>query len=50
MSGNEIGNDGVSLIADGLRCNKALVKLHIRECGISVKGTLLISMLVLKLT
>ena len=39
MSGNDIGNDGISLIADGLKCNKALVKLHMRKCGISVKGS-----------
>lgn len=47
MSGNDIGNDGMSLIADGLKYNKALMKLHVRVCGISVKGTLPLSMLLI---
>ena len=39
MSGNPIGDDGVSAVADGLQCNNTLTKLHVQECGFSVKGT-----------
>ena len=38
MRWNDIGDDGMSLVADGLKHNSALTKLDIRECGLSVKG------------
>ena len=39
MYGNDIGNDGILLVADGLQCNNTLAKLYVGECGLSVKGT-----------
>ena len=39
MGGNPIGDDGMSLVADGLQCNNTLTKLYVGECGFSVKGT-----------
>ena len=39
MRGNQIGDDGMSSVADGLQCNKTLTELNVRECGFSVKGT-----------
>ena len=38
MRWNDIGDNGVSSIADGLKHNSTLTKLDIRECGLSVKG------------
>ena len=38
ISGNEIGNDGVRLITEGLQCNNTLTKLIAWQCGISVTG------------
>ena len=43
MRHNDIGDDGMSSVADGLQCNKTLTKLSVRECGLSVKGTLVTS-------
>ena len=40
MYGNDIGDDGILLVADGLQCNNTLTKLYVGECGLSVKGTL----------
>ena len=39
MSGNKIGDDGMMLVADGLQCNNTLTKLHVGQCELSVKGT-----------
>ena len=39
MGGNQIGDDGMSSVADGLQCNNTLTKLDVEECGFSVKGT-----------
>ena len=39
MGVNDIGDDGMSSVADGLQYNKSLTKLNVRECGFSVKGT-----------
>ena len=39
MSHNPIDNDGVSAVADGLQCNNTLTKLDVRDCGFSMKGT-----------
>ena len=39
MWGNQIGDDGMSSVADGLQCNNTLTKLDVGECGFSVKGT-----------
>ena len=39
MGYNQIGDDGISSVADGLQCNNTLTKLHVSGCGFSVKGT-----------
>ena len=36
---NQIGDDGISSVADGLQCNNTLTKLRVQQCGFSVKGT-----------
>ena len=38
MSCNEIGDDGMAEIAEGLKYNTALTELSVRKCGFSVKG------------
>ena len=38
ISWNEIGDDGVRLITEGLQCNNTLTKLNAEHCGISVTG------------
>ena len=38
ISVNEIGDDGVRLITEGLQCNNTLTKLNAEHCGISVTG------------
>ena len=43
MRWNDIGDDGILLVVDGLRCNNALTKLDVAECGISVKGAVVSS-------
>ena len=35
---NDIGDDGVRHIAEGLQQNDALIELRLRNCQISVKG------------
>ena len=35
---NNIGDDGVRLITEGLQYNNTLIKLDTSYCGISVKG------------
>ena len=39
MEDNEIGDDGMSSVADGLQCNNTLTRLYVGRCGFSVKGT-----------
>ena len=39
MEYNQIGDDGMSSVADGLQCNNTLTELDVEECGFSVKGT-----------
>ena len=36
---NEIGDDGILVVVDGLQCNNTLTKLDVGRCGLSVKGT-----------
>ena len=38
ISWNEIGDDGMRLITEGLQCNNTLTKLNAEHCGISVTG------------
>ena len=42
--GNDIGDNGISVITKGLLSNKTLAKLNVWECGLSVKGTVLYKM------
>ena len=35
---NEIGDDGMRLITEGLQCNNTLAKLNVWHCDISVTG------------
>ena len=39
MYRNNISDDGILLIVNGLQCNNTLTKLDVEECGLSVKGT-----------
>ena len=39
MSYNDIGDEGISSVAEGLKHNKTLTMLNIENCGLSVKGT-----------
>lgn len=39
MRYNDIGDDGMSSVADGLQYNNTLRKLNVERCGLSVKGT-----------
>jgi len=39
MRDNDIGDKGISSVAEGLKCNRKLTKLYIAECGLLVKGT-----------
>ena len=41
ISDNDIDDDGMSSVADGLKYNKTLTKLNVNSdrCGLSVKGT-----------
>ena len=38
LSANIFGDDGITVIAEGLKYNSILTDLHIEECGFSVKG------------
>ena len=42
MSNNDIGGDGMAVISEALQCNKSLTKLSVIECGLSVKGTVIV--------
>ena len=39
MYKNDIHDDGLLLVVDGLHCNNTLTKLDVERCGLSVKGT-----------
>jgi len=39
IGGNPISDDGISLMIEGLQCNKTLTKLDMIKCGLSAKGT-----------
>ena len=39
MRDNDIGDDGMSSVADGLQHNNTLTKLYVEECEFSVKGS-----------
>ena len=43
VGGNEIGDDGISLISEELQHNESLTKLSVAECGLSAKGEKLIN-------
>ena len=44
VSWNDIGDNGISVITEGLQSNKMLTKLDVSECTFSVKGTVLYNM------
>ena len=44
ISFNQIGDNGILLITEGLQSNKMLTKLNVTRCGLSVKGTVLYKM------
>ena len=44
VSYNQIGDNGILLITEGLQSNKMLTKLNVKGCGFSVKGTVLYKM------
>ena len=39
MRANDIGDDGMSSVADGLQHNNTITKLDVQECKFSVKGS-----------
>ena len=39
---NDIGDDGMAVISEALQHNKFFTTLWVEQCGLSVKGTLLI--------
>ena len=44
VSGNGIGDNGISVITEWLLSNKTLTKLKVSRCNLSVKGTVLYKM------
>ena len=44
VSYNQFGDNGMSVITEGLQSNKMLTKLDVTRCGFSVKGTVLYKM------
>ena len=40
VSGNTIGDDGISVIVEQLQHITTLTKLYVMQCGLSVKGTI----------
>ena len=44
VSSNQIADNGISLITEGLQSNKTLIKLNVSRCDLSVKGTVLYKM------
>ena len=49
MRWNDIGDDGMSLVADGLKLNRTLTKLDIRECGLTAEGMIIYTLYVYSL-
>ena len=41
MGFNDVGDEGISSVTEGLKHNKTLTNLDIASCGLSVKGTVL---------
>ena len=39
VSRNDIGDNGISVITEGLQFNKTLIKLNVSWCRFSVKGS-----------
>ena len=39
MRKNDISDDGMLLVADGLQCNNTLTKLNVGVCELLMKGT-----------
>jgi len=39
VGGNPIGDDGVSVIVEGLQYQNNLTKLYVDNCGLTMKGT-----------
>ena len=39
MHDNDIGDDGMSSVADGLQHNKSLAKLDVSWCRVTAKGS-----------
>ena len=44
VSGNTIGDDGISVIVEQLQHITTLTELSVIECGLSVKGTIVCKM------
>ena len=44
MTRNYIGDDGMAVISGALQHNKSLTALHITDCRLSVKGTVVCKM------
>ena len=42
VSRNDIGDDGMAVISEALQHNKSLTTLRVQQCGLSVKGTVVI--------
>ena len=38
VGGNEIGDDGISMISEELQHNNSLTDLSVYQCGLSAKG------------
>ena len=38
VGGNEIGDDGISMISEELQHNNSLTELIVANCGLSAKG------------
>ena len=38
LSQNNVGDDGILVIADALLCNQTLTELWVGDCGVTVKG------------
>ena len=44
MSWNDIGDDGMKVISEALQHNKSLTTLWVKECGLSMQGTVVCKM------
>ena len=44
VSGNDIGDNGILVITEGLQSNKTLKRLNVSNCEFSVKGIVLYKM------